>query len=243
MHANAGDGSGSARQRWTDPALTVLAVELALAIFIIAPIGVLAPRSGLILPLVLTALVVTPVLFAAVLVASDNGAAMAAVFVAIALIVTGMVFGLRGPSVLVTGLHMIGALIMGCALIGVVARAVFAPGRITYHRLVGTLVLYLMIGTTFAGFYGTLGLLLPHAFKGMPPREDGPAVIAHGLYFSFVTLTSVGYGDVVPMHPLTRGLSTLEAVIGQLFPATLIARVVTLGLSGRQGGESSDEAT
>jgi voltage-gated potassium channel Kch len=77
---------------------------------------------------------------------------------------------------------------------------------------------------------------------GMPPREDGPAVIAHGLYFSFVTLTTAGYGDVIPMHPLTRGLSTLEAVIGQLFPATLIARVVTLGLTGRHGGESSDDA-
>jgi hypothetical protein len=242
MHANAGDRSRSLRQRWTDPALTVLAIELALAIFIIAPIGVLAPRSGLVLPVVLTALVITPVLVAAVLVASENGAAMAAVFVAIALIVTGMVFGLRGPSVLVTCLHMIGALIMGCALIGVVARAVFAPGRVTYHRLVGTLVLYLMIGTTFAGLYGTLGLLLPHAFRGMPPREDGPAVIAHGLYFSFVTLTTAGYGDVIPMHPLTRGLSTLEAVIGQLFPATLIARVVTLGLTGRHRGESSDDA-
>jgi hypothetical protein len=103
---------------------------------------------------------------------------------------------------------------------------------VNYHRLIGTLVLYLMIGATFAGLYGTLGLLVPHAFSGMPPREDGPAVIAHVLYFSFATLTSVGYGDVSPMHPLTRGLSNLEAVIGQLFPATVIARMVTLELAG-----------
>jgi voltage-gated potassium channel Kch len=119
---------------------------------------------------------------------------------------------------------------------------VFSPGRITYHRLVGTLLLYLMIGATFAGLFGTLGLLVPHAFHGMPPREDGPGVIAHALYFSFVTLTTVGYGDVIPMHPLTRSLSNLEAVIGQLFPATLIARMVTLELAGRQPGANSDEA-
>ena len=234
MHPTAGDRSASWRQRWGDPALTVLAIELAVAIFIVAPLGVLAPRNGLILPLVLTALVVAPVLLAALLVASESGPATAAVFVAIALIVSGMVYGLGRPSVLTTYLHLIGALILGCALIWVVARAVFAPGRVTYHRLVGTLVLYLMIGATFAGLYGTLGLLVPHAFGGMPPREDGPAVIAHVLYFSFGTLTSVGYGDVVPMHPLTRGLSNFEAVIGQLFPATVIARMVTLELAGRQ---------
>jgi voltage-gated potassium channel Kch len=99
-----------------------------------------------------------------------------------------------------------------------------------------------MIGTTFAGLFSTLGLLLPHAFAGMPPREDGPAVIAHALYFSFVTLTTAGYGDVIATHPLTRGLSNLEAVIGQLFPATLIARMVTLELAGRQRGTSSGDA-
>ncbi len=87
MRANAGDRSGSSFQRrWADSALTVLAVELAVTIFIIAPLAVLTPRSGnLGLPLVLAALVITPVLIAAVLVASSNGAAMAAVFVAIAL--------------------------------------------------------------------------------------------------------------------------------------------------------------
>ena len=127
-------------------------------------------------------------------------------------------------------------------MITVVARAVFASGQVTYHRLVGTLLLYLLIGTTFAGLYGTVGLLAPHAFSGMPPREDGPAVIAHVLYFSFATLTSVGYGDIIPMHPVTRGLSNLEAVIGQLFPATLIARIVTLELAGRHRAEAAKNA-
>ena len=241
MNANTGVRSGSWQHRWADPALTVLAIELAVAIFIIAPLGVLAPRGGLVLPLLLTALVLTPALLAAVLVAADNAAARAAVFVAIALIVAGIVAGLHRPSVLVTYLHLISALIMGSALIWVVARAVFAPGRVTYHRIVGTLLLYMMIGATFAGLYGTLGLLLPHPFRGMPPREDAPAVVAHVLYFSFATLTSVGYGDVIPMHPLTRGLSNLEAVIGQLFPATVIARIVTLQLTSRDQAESSDD--
>jgi len=234
MQLGTSDNPGAWRERWADPALTVLAIELAVAIFIVAPLGVLAPGGGFALWLLLTAFVVAPVLLAAALVASRSGPALAAVFAAIALIVAGILAGLRRPSVLVTCLHLLGALVLGLALIGVVARAVFAPGRVTYHRLVGTLVVYLLIGTTFAGLYGTLGLLLPHPFRGMPPREDGPAVIAHALYFSFSTLTTAAYGDVTPLHPLTRGLSNLEAVIGQIFPATIVARMVTLELAHRR---------
>jgi hypothetical protein len=51
------------------------------------------------------------------------------------------------------------------------------------------------------------------------------------IYFSFVTLTTIGYGDIVPLHPYARGLANLEAVIGQLYPATLLARLVTLEIT------------
>ncbi len=54
------------------------------------------------------------------------------------------------------------------------------------------------------------------------------------IYFSFVTLTSVGYGDIVPVHPVARALANLEGIIGQLFPATLLARMVTLELEDRR---------
>ena len=54
------------------------------------------------------------------------------------------------------------------------------------------------------------------------------------VYYSFSTLTSTGYGDLVPVHPLVRSLSNLESVIGQLYPATLLARIVTLQLHGRE---------
>ena len=54
------------------------------------------------------------------------------------------------------------------------------------------------------------------------------------VYFSFVTLTSVGYGDIVPLHPVVRGIANVEAIIGQLYPATLLARLVTLELEHRR---------
>ena len=54
-----------------------------------------------------------------------------------------------------------------------------------------------------------------------------------------MTLTTVGYGDIVPLHSVARSLTTLEAVIGQLFPATLLARLVTLELQGRPPSDES----
>jgi hypothetical protein len=51
--------------------------------------------------------------------------------------------------------------------------------------------------------------------------------------FRFVTLTTTGYGDVFPLHPIARSLCNLEAIFGQLYPATLLARLVTLELVDR----------
>ena len=93
MQLGTSDNPGAWWERWADPALTVLAIELAVAIFIVAPLGVLAPGGGFALWLLLTAFVVAPVLLAAALVASRSGAALAAVFAATALIVAGILWG------------------------------------------------------------------------------------------------------------------------------------------------------
>ncbi|MGB7038066.1 MAG: potassium channel family protein, partial [Xanthobacteraceae bacterium] len=73
----------------------------------------------------------------------------------------------------------------------------------------------------------------PGAFNGLAPLRDNLTVAGDLIYFSFATLTSVGYGDIVPVHPLATGLANVEAIIGQLYPATLLARLVTLELEHR----------
>jgi hypothetical protein len=99
---------------------------------------------------------------------------------------------------------------------------------VTFHRIIGAVLLYLVIGFTFVALYCFVALLEPNAFAGMKPLADNLAVASNFGYFSFVTLTSVGYGDIVPVHPFARGLANIEAIIGQLYPATLLARLVTL---------------
>ena len=74
-----------------------------------------------------------------------------------------------------------------------------------------------------------MGLSFDNAFSGLT-FEYNSALASRLLYFSFVTLTSTGYGDIVPIHPLARSLCNLESIIGQLYPAILMARLVTLEL-------------
>jgi hypothetical protein len=137
------------------------------------------------------------------------------------------------PSALTTILTLIAILVFLPVLTCVVGGAVFGPGRVTWYRIQGAIAIYLQIALLFTYLYLLLVACIPDAFsQAMVPHE--PAGAASLLYFSFVTLTSTGYGDVVPLHPFTRSLANLEAVIGQLFPATLLARLVTLELEARR---------
>jgi Ion channel len=141
---------------------------------------------------------------------------------------------IRAPSVLDLNLFAGSWLIMGTTLGFVVARATFAAGRVTYHRVMGAVLLYLTIAVTFAALFTFLGTLVPKAFSGMSV-DDSPALASKLIYFSFATLTTTGYGDIAPVHPLARSLCNLEAIFGQLYPATLLARLVTLELAHRSG--------
>ena len=122
----------------------------------------------------------------------------------------------------------IGAFIAASYALG---YAALAPGAVTVHRVLGAIALYLNIGLMFATVYRLIWYFIPDSLTNIP---GGAAWQAYGtiLYFSFVTLTSTGYGDVTPVHPLVRTLANVEAIIGQLYPATLLARLITLGIRG-----------
>ncbi len=133
-------------------------------------------------------------------------------------------------------LHLLaGAWFIIAVTLGIlVAWVVFGGGRITYHRIVGAILLYLLTAVTFATLFAFVGLSIPEAFKGVVFDDD--STLASSLfYLSFVTLTSTGYGDIIPVHPIARSLCNIESIVGQLYPATILARLVTLEL--RAGSE------
>jgi Ion channel len=130
--------------------------------------------------------------------------------------------------------------ISGLAILVVMTlRQTFRPGPVNVHRVMGGVAAYLLIGVTWAFAYKLLMEERPDAIHfqtflgGLPTGE--PSLL---IYFSFSTLTTVGYGDAYPVHRVARSLATAEALIGQLYPAILIATLVGLSLQARFSGDT-----
>ena len=214
------------RRKNRDWLLTLLTAVLALMIFVFAPLQ--AAGFFLFHAFAIAGLLV---IIGGALIISGNPIALG--LMSIAFIADFVVFFLRLYYPWPYNLHLLAGawLIIAVTLGIVVARVVFGGGRITYHRIVGAILLYLLIAVAFATLFAFIGLSLHGAIKGIT-FEDDRSLASAVFYMSFVTLTSTGYGDIVPVHPLARSLCNIESVIGQLYPATLLARLVTLELRG-----------
>jgi len=115
---------------------------------------------------------------------------------------------------------------------------VFRRSRINLHCILGAIAVYLHLGLIFA-LLGTLLVLHvgEHAYAFADALEaEHIRLLSRMIYFSFTTLTSVGFGDITPVFPLARSLANLEGLCGQLFPAILLARLVSMELESRHGG-------
>jgi hypothetical protein len=130
-------------------------------------------------------------------------------------------------------------LLFGCFVV-VMMLQIFRSGRITLHRVLGAVAAYLSVGLAWGYAYYAASLFNPDAvqFVNEPNLHEIPA--ARYIYFSFVTLTTVGYGDAAPMDPVTRSLAMAEALTGQLYPAVLIAGVLSMALQARNGKQSGE---
>jgi len=106
---------------------------------------------------------------------------------------------------------------------------VFSRGMINGHRIRGAVAVYLLLGLSWAWVYRLSLLLAPGAIVNAGAPGQDLMAGTQLIYFSFTTLTTVGYGDIVPVHAIVRSLANLEALIGQLYPVILIGRLVSPG--------------
>jgi hypothetical protein len=135
-------------------------------------------------------------------------------------------------TILNTGLSLI---FLGF-LLAVVVVQVFREGPVTGHRLRGAIVVYLLLGGIWALLYQIVAFINPGAFRFSEDfATSSPNVLRQLLtYFSYITLTTTGYGDISPVHPLARLLAMFECMVGQLYLAVTLARLVSLAVMSQK---------
>lgn len=212
-----------------EPGLTALLVLESIMIFLIIPLTSIGVLPLMVLPSLFVVLVLT-----ILTVTWHSPIAAIAVVIAVVLSPIGTLLWREDPTPLTQWLSAGGRLLAISALSIVVARVVFGSGRVTLHRVQGAIVLYLNFALFFFTIYRLMEVLIPGSFSNLPHSGSEFGSGAALLYFSFSTLTTVGYGDITPVHALARSLTNLEGVIGQLYPATLLARLVSLEIAHRR---------
>ena len=221
------------REMWVqDEGLTALLGSLLLRIFIVTPLAA-AGVFGAYAPLVLDLWLALTLLSGVLAIGWRRKTAQVVVLAAVLLFALRMLgfTGGTGPRELVVDAVL--TLFMLATRAAMVLWQIFREGPITRQRVQGSVVIYLLLGLIWAEAYMLAASLNPASFAGTLP-EGQSALSAHLTYFSFVTLATVGYGDILPASLVTRSLANFEGLLGTLFPAILIARLVSMEIAARQ---------
>ncbi|WP_432464050.1 potassium channel family protein [Agarivorans sp. QJM3NY_33] len=112
-------------------------------------------------------------------------------------------------------------------------KQVLFTGEIDTNKLVGAICIFLLVGLGWAHLYTILNSYLPEAFSGVSAEHWSSQINAF-IYFSFVTLTTLGYGEITPKVPITRFFTFSEAIFGVFYMAILVASLVGARMSKRE---------
>ena len=156
--------------------------------------------------------------------------------VGIALVIAGIILNVL-VVYLPSAVFLYGSL---AALFGFLLIAVFCAFKqvvlgtdISANRLAGAVCIYLLLGVIWAVAYSIFEMIIPGSFHGFSPLEDR-GWDSEWLYFSFVTMTTLGYGDILPVSATARALAYIQAIFGQFYIAILVAGLVGAHISHRQ---------
>lgn len=204
-------------------------VFLGLALFVGIPVSAMSGRSTLLFELLFSLLLVSGV----VTVARKRVLSVAISVLTVAAIALRWGSEASSSLALWSWGEALSILLLG-VFTALVLVQVFREGPITGYRIQGAIVVYLLMGLIWSVAYEMVLRHWPAAFsfaQGTPTRD----VADHRLvYYSFITLTTIGYGDITPVHPVARSLAMAEGLVGQLYPAILIARLVSLRVETRK---------
>ncbi len=214
-----------ARIRLLDQSLTFFLAVLILIIFVVFPLAGLGWLGKFIVDLVLSILLLSGA------VATKRSRTLTVLVVL--LTIAGLVVHWTGVYVPKFSHPVLEAvLLLTCLLAFAVITLiqVFSPGAINLHRVLGAIAAYLLIGLMWSYAYFLADMIIPGSIHPTASAHEMVSPMARYVYFSFTTLTTLGYGDIVPLHPIARTLAVCEGLIGQLYPAVLIAGLLGMAL-------------
>ena len=127
-------------------------------------------------------------------------------------------------------LQLTAVMLFTVGTIVVAARQVLLTGAVDGNKIIGSVCIFLLLGLAWGEAY----LLVERLFPGSIPSLSGDNWRDHvgdALYFSYVTLTTLGYGDISPVRPLARYLAYMQAVVGQFYIAIVVASLIGARMS------------
>lgn len=184
--------------------------------------------------------ILTAVMISGVLAVGRSRRILIVAIILVAPVVIGRWAHELAPNV-TAAIYLVPALIFVVFLIGHLLYFILRAPRVNAEVLCAGLSAYLLIGMAWMFAYLLVAEASPDSF-GFTVGPDSSHVMSgfNAYYFSFITMTTVGYGDIVPLSDVTRMLATVEAVTGTLFMAVMIARLVSL-YSAHPPGEEAGE--
>jgi hypothetical protein len=205
-----------------------LLILLFLTIFVITPLL----SAGIVMPVILHTTFWLVILAGAFNVSSRRSVRLLALIVALLSVASRWV-GLSLAEDTIREADIIFSLAMLSIFTLLMIKSFLVTGRPWADRIAAAVTVYMMLGLIWARLYEAVGLLFPNAFR-LPEGET--LNLAVMVYYSFVTLATLGYGDIAPVNIIARNLAVLEAITGQLYLVILISRLVSerLANSGEQ---------
>ncbi len=214
---------------WTeDRSLTALLGYLLINVFVVPP---LAPSH---FGEIMNAMIFSMILVSGVFAVAAK--AHLKVFIVILSSLTILVhwFSLANKSINLTVLDIALSMISWAALTSLVLWHVFKEGHVSFHRIQGAVAVYVLIGLIWSSAYHLVYLYDPLGFIFPSFQNPDEKIYIRFIYFSYETLTTLGIGDIVPVNPVAKSLTMVEGLIGQLFPAIMITRLVSLEIESRK---------
>lgn len=221
----------------TDRGLSIFLIMIVLIVFVLPPLGSLGIVGRFMVDIFFSLLLISGI-------ASLSERHKGVFVVVVVMAVITLIFRWTDsfvPSLSLNILDYLATIISIILFCIVILAQVLKKGPITFRRIQGAIAVYLLLGLAWAHAYELIEYLSPGAFAG---NIYGSGRFSSWMYFSFVTLATLGYGDIAPVQPLARSLAVSEAITGQLYLAILIARLVSQELYYRttRGQDKSDKS-